>query len=227
MSQATASRLTVNHPWGARIVQALGIALLRPWLRLCFRITVRRSRNLPPSPCLFACNHRSFADPPYMATWLAEPISFFARADLWKIPFIRQMLDFFHSIPVERENPGLSSMKGAIARLRSGVSVMVFPEGTRTRTGRLGKFRDGPALFSRRAGVPLVPVYLHRTDAIWPRGSLFPRLCGPKVEVCFGSPIIPPTGMDPREADVWVTRRLQAWMMIQERRLCGPVLGLD
>lgn len=219
---ATAERRTVNHSLGARIIQALGIVLLRPWLRLCFRITVHRVRDLPPPPCLFASNHRSFADPPFVATWLAEPIGFFARADLWQIPFIRQMLDLFYGIPVERENPGLSSMKGAVARLRSGVSVMVFPEGTRTRTGRLGTLRDGPALFSRRAGVPLVPVYIHRSEAVWPRGALLPRLCGPRVEVRFGTPIVPPPGLEPRAADAWVTRRLEAWMLLQERRLKGP-----
>lgn len=206
------------HPVGAYLIQALGVLMLRPWTHLCFRTTVRHAGELP-HPCVLACNHRSFADPPFVAMWSKQPIAFFARSSLWKIPGIRQMLNLFNGIPVERENPGISSMKGAIERLRAGISVLVFPEGTRTKSGRLGKLRDGPALFARRSGVPLIPVYVHRSEAIWPRGALFPRLCGRRTEIRFGSPIVAPPDLEPRAADTWVTQRLEAWMHRQEQEL--------
>lgn len=214
--------MSVRHPFATHLIQAVGILILRWWVRLCFRARVRRARGMPVHPCVLACNHRSFADPPLVAMWSSSPISFFARSSLWRIPGIRQMLNTFYGIPVERENPGISSMKGAVDRLRRGVSVLVFPEGTRTKSGRVGRLRDGPALFARRAGVPLVPVYVHRSEAIWPRGAFMPRLCGPRIEVRIGSPITAPSGLEPREADAWVTRRLHAWMLVQERELSGP-----
>ena len=208
----------MSHHFGAMLIQALGVLILRPWTRLCFRTTVRRAGTLP-HPCVLACNHRSFADPPFVAMWSSQPIAFFARSSLWRIPGIRQMLELFYGIPVERENPGLSSMKGAIERLRAGISVLVFPEGTRTRTGRVGILRDGPALFARRSGAPLIPVYVHRSEAIWPRGARWPRLCGRRTEIRFGAPITAPAGLEPRAADAWVTQRLTAWMQQQEREL--------
>lgn len=207
-----------RHPFGAMFIQAMGVLILRPWMCLCFRTTIRRSSPLP-HPCVLACNHRSFADPIFVAMWSSQPIAFFARSSLWKIPVVCQMLNLFYGIPVDRENPGISSMKGAIERLRAGISVLVFPEGTRTKSGKIGRLRDGPALFSRRSGVPLIPVYVHHSEAIWPRGFPLPMLYGRRTEIRFGAPIIAPMGLDPRAADAWVTKRLDRWMHRQESAL--------
>jgi 1-acyl-sn-glycerol-3-phosphate acyltransferase len=194
---------------------------LQPLARFLYRLRVRRCRHLPEGPCILASNHRSFADPMLVGMFHHYPIAYFARASLWHNPVIAFFLRVMYGIPVDREHPGLSSSRGAVERLRQGISVLVFPEGTRTRDGRLSPMRDGPALFARRANVPVVPIYLHRSERIWPRSSFLPRLCGTGVEIRFGRPLIPPPGLETREQDAWVTRRLQAWMELQERRLMG------
>jgi 1-acyl-sn-glycerol-3-phosphate acyltransferase len=205
--------------WSSRMVQLLGVTVLRGLCRFCFRARMRRQREDPPRPCVFACNHRSFLDPPLVGVWWSYPISYFARASLWKVPVIGRTLRIMYGIPVERDNPGLSSMKGAVERLRAGISVLVFPEGTRTKTGRLGKLRDGPGLFARRADVPIVPVYVHRTERAWPRGWILPNFGETAVEVRFGRSFRPPAHLPPRQADRYVTVRLEAWMRRQEREL--------
>ncbi len=226
--QALASRLPDSnvptvpfapHAYLPRMIQAVGMLILRPLVLFTFRVRVRKAQGQPEGACVYAANHRSFFDPPFVGMWQREPMSYFARADLWRNPVLRLILAVMYGIPVERDNPGLSSMKGAVERLRQGIPVLVFPEGTRTRDGRVGRMRDGPALFARRAGVPIVPVYLHRTERCWPRGALVPRLWGAPMEIRFGTPIRPPAGLDSRAQDAWVTLRLQRWMECQERDL--------
>jgi 1-acyl-sn-glycerol-3-phosphate acyltransferase len=101
--------------------------------------------------------------------------------------------------------------------------VLVFPEGTRTKSGHLGALREGPALFARRAGVPIVPVYLVRSEMLWPRGKKLPRFFAKGLEVRFGAPFVPPDTLDPRAQDAWIRARLQAWMVVQERRLSDRI----
>jgi 1-acyl-sn-glycerol-3-phosphate acyltransferase len=209
-------------PFLSRVVQSLGVLVLRPLVRFLYRCQVHRAGPMPAPPVLLAANHRSFLDPPLVGMWFRHPVSYFARASLWRVPPIRLLLEVMHGIPVERENPGMSSMKGAVENLKRGISVLVFPEGTRTRTGRVGRLREGPALFARRAGVAVVPVYLHRSDEVWPRGSPLPRLAGRPIAVYVGRPMSAPAGMPPRAQDEWLTRRLQAWFLLRERRLLAP-----
>jgi 1-acyl-sn-glycerol-3-phosphate acyltransferase len=198
----------------------LGYLFLRPWLHFALRGRIRKSRLIPDhGPFVLACNHRSFFDPPFVGMCFRRPIAYFARSSLWKNPTIAFFLRAMCSIPVDRDNPGLSSMKGAIERLRSGLSVLVFPEGTRTKTGYLGKFREGPTLFARRAGVPIVPVYLYRSEAVWPIGQKLPTFLTKNIEVRLGAPIIAPPGLSVKEQDAWINRRLEAWMHQQEREL--------
>jgi 1-acyl-sn-glycerol-3-phosphate acyltransferase len=210
-----------NHPSLADLAHLFTTSLLRLWMTWGYRVTVRKAAPLPHSAVLYACNHRSFLDPMQAGMWSQVPVCYFARASLWKNPIIGATLNVFSGIPVDRDNPGASSMKGAIERLRAGKSVLVFPEGTRTRDGRLARFKEGPALFARRANVDVIPVYVWRSERCWARDSALPRLFGPRLEVRYGRPLRAPAHLPPRARDAWLMRRIEAWMQLQERRL-GP-----
>lgn len=200
----------------------LGVLVLRPFLRFSFRARVRFAGEMPAGGFIMACNHRSFLDPSMAAMWLDRPISFFARASLWKIPVVRQFLNAFGGLPIERDAPQMQIMRQTVEWLRAGRRILVFPEGTRTRSGRLGPMRDGAAMFARRAGVPVVPVYIHNSEGVWPRGMPTPLLAGERTEIRYGRPIYPPEHLPARQRDAVVTEYLRRWMARQERELRGP-----
>lgn len=204
-------------PFRASTFVRLTLGSFIQWaLRFGFRTSATYEPGFVEIPCVYASNHRSFVDPPLVSVFVRQPVSFFARESLWKVLPIAFLLNIFRAVPVNRGAPSMNSMKKAVTMLREGNSLLVFPEGTRTRTGRLGKLRDGPSLFARRAGVPVVPVYVHRSEAAWPRGWPIPCLSGPRIAIVYGAPIWPPNDVSGREADAWVTRKLSAWMHRQE-----------
>ena len=213
---------------GIHVVQlVVAVLLVRPLLRLLYGVRVRAAPGAFRGPAVYACNHRSFYDPILASAFHRRPISFFARASLWRMPVAGQFLRMFRALPIDRSEPQLAIMKRMIAHLRGGFSVLIFPEGTRTRTGWLAPLRQGPALFARRAGVPLVPIYLVNSAAPWPRSRILPRLYGPPMVALYGPPLRPPQALPRRLQERWLTLALERWMAAKERRYLGQRRPLD
>ena len=199
----------------------VAVLLVRPVLRFLYGMRVRVAPYAFCGPAVYACNHRSFFDPILASAFHRRPVSFFARSSLWRVPVAGQFLRTFKALPIDRSEPQLAVMKRMVAHLRNGFSVLIFPEGTRTRTGWLGPLRQGPALFARRAGVPLVPIYLVNTDASWPRSRILPRVVGPPMVAIYGPALRPPQDLPRRLQERWLTLALERWMAAKERRYLG------
>ncbi|MFW5846419.1 MAG: lysophospholipid acyltransferase family protein [Planctomycetota bacterium] len=194
---------------------------LRLLVRFCYRVRIRRHPLWQHQVCVLAANHRSFADPPLVAMFSRYADAFFARATLWKLPVVGHVLRLVGGVPVDRARPSPRAMAQVVQELRGGRNLVVFPEGTRSRDGRLGRVYEGPALFARRAGVPVVPVYVHRSDLAWPRGGILPRLCC-GLEIRYGRPIRAPAHLSARQQDRWLTSYIDRWLRAQEQQLMGP-----
>jgi 1-acyl-sn-glycerol-3-phosphate acyltransferase len=192
--------------------------LLKYWSRFFYRLKIERDPTYEEGPAVIASNHRSFADPPVVSMAFRRPIGYFAKASLWKVPVIGQALRMFHGIPVDRNRPDAATMSAAVNLLKAGFRVLVFPEGTRTKTGTLGHLRQGPPLFARRAGVPIVPVYVMGSETAWQQGSPLPSLYG-RLRIRVGKPVPIPAGLDGKRADRFATLYLERWMQKQERQL--------
>lgn len=199
----------------------VGFMLMRWFTRFCFRVVIRKSRHCQGFTCLYACNHRSFYDPPLATMFLNTPVSYMARRSLWPVPIIGWMLRGSNALPVDRDEPHLSIMKRAVAMLKEGTSLCIFPEGTRSRDGRMQAFREGPALFSRRAGVPVVPIFVHNTDIAWAPGRFLPALGSCRLHLRIGRAFRAPAHLPPRLQDRFVMTYLRRWMERQERELTG------
>lgn len=183
--------LSFIHPRGADLLHAFG----RVWARILFltariRLEVVGQDNIPKGmPVVFASNHQSQFDIP--ALYLALPVQFrfVVKQELFKIPLFGQAMKRAGYVPIDRSGGkrAVKSLRDAVRRIRSGTSVVVFPEGTRSPDGRLLSFKSGALLIALKSGVPIVPVGIWGTCKILPKGSLWVR--SGKVVVTIGSPI--------------------------------------
>jgi 1-acyl-sn-glycerol-3-phosphate acyltransferase len=124
------------------------------------RTRVEGLDNIPARTCLFAANHTSNADPPAIVGSIPRRIAILAKKSLFAIPIVGVAFRLAQFVPVDRGNPeqAASAIDVAAAKMRDGVSFLIYPEGTRSPDGRLLPFRRGAFVLAIKAGVPVVPV---------------------------------------------------------------------
>ena len=130
--------------------------------------------NIPDRPCIFVPNHVSNLDPPLMVPLIPGEPSIMLKAELLKIPVIGKAWRMAKYVPVEREggrDAGVRSIRYAAEVIRGGLSMLIFAEGTRSRTGRLQAFKAGPFHLSQSTGAPIVPVAISGTESMMHKGS--------------------------------------------------------
>ncbi|GEM87617.1 lysophospholipid acyltransferase family protein [Meiothermus granaticius] len=159
-------------------------------------------------PVMLASNHLSFIDPVAVGAACPRPVSFIARADVFKYPVLSWLLPRVHAIPVERGTSDLGAIKAAIRALQNGMAFGIFPEGRRSRTGVLEPFKTGAAAIALRTGATVVPVATIGTREAWPVGHS-PRFFR-SVTVVFGDPIPVPSGKADHQALNELTARIEA-----------------
>lgn len=142
-------------------------------------------------PRIFVCNHQSALDIPILAVLLKGRVRFLAKDSLFRVPLFGWALARYGHMPVHRENPRatVEHLRRLIVRLkRRPVSLIVFPEGTRSTDGKLLPFRLGAMKICKRAGMAVVPVAVDGSLAVLRRGEYRVRP-GP-VRVVFAPPIL-------------------------------------
>jgi len=140
-------------------------------------------------PVVYASNHSSMFDIWALAATLPGSVRFVAKQELVKVPLLgRAMLAAGH-VAIDRFNRAraFEAYERAAAVIRGGISAVVFPEGTRSRTGELLPFKNAPFGLAIAAGVPVVPVYVHNSFQILPKGGV--RLHPRPIRVLIGEPI--------------------------------------
>ncbi|MEJ2245419.1 MAG: lysophospholipid acyltransferase family protein [Acidobacteriota bacterium] len=113
-------------------------------------------------PLIFVANHSGLHDILSLAAYLPIQFRWVAKKSLFRVPFMGWHMRRSGYIPIDRENPreAAKSIIQAAKEIRNGISAIAFPEGTRSRTGELGKFHSGAFALALRTGVPLIPVSL-------------------------------------------------------------------
>lgn len=133
-------------------------------------------------------NHLNNADPPMVARAVGRPVVFMAKYEMLKLPVVGFLFRAWGAFPVHRGEADLAALRAASDVVRRGEVLMMFPEGTRSRTGGLGRGHPGTALIALRTGAPVLPVAVTGTEAIrWPSFFLKPRSVR-HVRVVIGEP---------------------------------------
>ena len=151
-------------------------------------------------PVVYASNHSSMFDIWALAATLPGSVRFVAKEELTRVPLLGPgMLAAGHiSIDRGRKKQAFEAYARAAQTIRSGFSAVVFPEGTRSRTGELLPFKNAPFGLAIAAQVPLVPVYVHNTFEILPKGGF--RLHPRPILIRIGEPI-PTEGLTPQDRE--------------------------
>jgi len=168
-----------------RLAQFLSYCYLK-----CFhRFEVKGLGNVPPKGgFILACNHLSYLDPPAVGCRIPRNLHYFARDSLFFGP-LGLLITKLNSIPVNRDQLDLGTLRKVLSVLKGGQPVLVFPEGTRSPDGTLQKSQKGLGLLVHKSGVPVLPARLHGSFEILGKGKLFPRI-GRKLYLNIGSPIL-------------------------------------
>ena len=160
--------------------------LLHYFFKIGFRCKIIGANNIPThGGAIIASNHISLFDPPVIGTSLVRPLHFMAKEELFVIPMVRWFLNKLNAFPVRRGMADRTAIRHALTLLENGEILGLFPEGTRSITGKLGKPEAGLAMIALKAGVPIIPTAIIGTNKVFKSGCLLPRFI-----VKFGSPII-------------------------------------
>jgi len=202
--------------------------ILNTGVRLArIRVQVAGREHVPKRPCIFMANHVSNLDPPILLPMLPFRTAFFIKRSLIKIPILGLGMRLADFIPVDRDGrleSARESVQLASRALASGVNISTFPEGTRSRSGRLLPFKKGPFFLAMESGAPVIPISIWGSERMMTKGSL--RIKPGTAHLTFHPPVYPEQ-FSTREqltsaVRAAITSGLPQWMWGDEADQVGP-----
>lgn len=144
----------VSSDWGKSVVNTVGI-----------KVEILGKENIPKENCLFVANHQSELDIPVLLASLNKPIGFIAKKEMEKIPIASYWMTEMKCIFMDRKNirESIKSINQGAEYLKEGYSIVIFPEGTRSKSGKIGEFKKGSTKLGIKAQVPIVPITINGT----------------------------------------------------------------
>jgi len=139
------------------------------------RVTVKGLSNLKPRRSyIYMANHMSNFDIPVLQAFLPVQFRWLAKAELYKIPVFGYAMKRAGYISIDRSDrkSAIESLNKAVNIIRDGISVVIFPEGTRSRTHNIQPFKKGGFFLAVDSGVPIIPIIIHGTERIMPKKQM-------------------------------------------------------
>ena len=159
--------------------------LCRFWYGTILRTRVIGAENIPANGAfILAANHVSNWDPPFLGTFIDREVCYMGKEELFKNPVMAWICRHLHVFPVKRGAADKSAIKTALKLLRDGKCFGIFPEGTRSKTGKLGRAEAGVSLIAAMSKAPIIPAAIVNTEKIFSREKFLPR-----PAVVYGKPL--------------------------------------
>ncbi|MCX7703444.1 MAG: 1-acyl-sn-glycerol-3-phosphate acyltransferase [Planctomycetota bacterium] len=178
-----------------------------------FSVRVRGRRNIPKKGSfIVASSHQSYLDPILIGFSCPLPVSYLAKASLFKNPLFGALIRSYGAFEIERDTADLGALRTAVEVLKKGARLLLFPEGSRSSDGSVGEVKAGVFLIAKRADVPILPVRIRGAYKAWNRNSKFPRLFS-SVMVEYGVVFRVEPGADYRS----LCERLRVWYQADAR----------
>ncbi len=148
---------------------------------------IEGAQHEPHPPYLLIANHTSALDDPLVGIAVRARLVYIGKEELMRPWLVGLWVRSLGSIFIRRGEPDRAALEAALRALRRGRAVSIFPEGTRSRDGRLGTFHHGTAWLALRAGVPVLPLGIAGAHRAMPRGASWPRRA--RIVVRIGPPL--------------------------------------
>lgn len=142
-------------------------------------------------PLVVVSNHASDFDPPILSCCVRRPVAYMAKEELFRVPLLKQGIELYGAYPVKRGSADRSAIRAALNCLSEGWAIGLFLQGTRTPDARITEPKLGAMMIAAKAQVPILPVSLWGTEAIFKKDSPIPRPV--PVTVRIGDIIAPPS----------------------------------
>lgn len=145
--------------------------MFRSYFLLFYKVKVTGLENIPQEGGLImACNHMSNFDPPFAGGFAGKKRDsiYFIKKELMSVPVCGRLFKYFGFIPVDRKKPGgdMGAIKAALKVVKKGESLFIFPEGTRSKTGKPGRAKPGIGFMVYHSGAPVLPIKITNTNKL-------------------------------------------------------------
>ena len=156
------------------------VAIVRVAMHIWFNLKIEGRENIPKGKAfVYASNHRSNADPVLVTLAGRGRFSFMAKSELFRNPVFAWLIRSLGAFPVERGTGDTAAIEKAIDNVSHGVNLLIFPEGTRSKDGRVGRGKTGVALIAARSHADVVPVGISFTGKLHFRSKIIVRVGKP------------------------------------------------
>ncbi|NFB56804.1 1-acyl-sn-glycerol-3-phosphate acyltransferase [Clostridium botulinum] len=166
--------------WANFIVNGIGI-----------KVNKKGLENVPDGPCLFVGNHQGLLDVPVVVSSLDKYVGFVAKKEMLKLKILTYWMKEMKCVFMDRQNvrAAVKTINEGVENLKNGYSMLIFPEGTRSRGENLGEFKKGSMKLGIKAGVPIVPIAINGTYNVLEANGR--KIKAADVDLIICSPIYP------------------------------------